>query len=369
MNIIRRLSSSQITVVCLFLLFILTFWGTIAQVQQGLYAAQDRYFNSFFFLAAGFIPFPGAQLVLWVFFVNLICMMIVTWKKYSQWENSGLLITHFGLIIYFVAAFMIFHVSQESNVHLAEGEGTNVSTSYQDWELAYWKDEGSARQVTAYDARAFKPGFQVPFNGQDFTLTVKEFYPNCDAFSDTAALNNPSVFNVTGITLLTAKPIDKEKEQNIAGASFDLDFDHKPHTLYVYGAEARATPVDIDGQTYYFILRHQRFPLPFTIRLDHFKAEFHPGTDMAKSYESLVTITTGSLERQVRIYMNNPLRYKDYTVYQASYDTDSATGRQSSTLAVVKNSARVLPYIACLVVFFGLALHFLIQALMAKARL
>ena len=80
----------------------------------------------------------------------------------------------------------------------------------------------------------------------------------------------------------------------------------------------------------------------------------------------MVTISTGSLQRQVRIYMNNPLRYKDYTVYQASYDTDDM-GRQHSTLAVVKNFARVLPYIACFVVFLGLALHFLMQALRSKA--
>lgn len=243
---LKILSSLRITVACLFLLFILTFWGTIAQVHQGLYAAQDRFFNSFFFLAGGFIPFPGAQLVLWVLFVNLISSLIVTYKKYTQWANLGLLIIHLGLILYFIAAFMIFHFAQESNVRLAEGESTNVA--------------------------------------------------------------------------VTTQPTLRE------------------------------------------------VPLPFTIRLDHFKAEFHPGTDMAKSYESLVTITTGSLQRQVRIYMNNPLRYKDYTVYQASYDTDS-TGKQHSTLAVVKNFAKVLPYIACFVVFFGLALHFLIQALVAKARL
>jgi hypothetical protein len=243
---IKFLSSPRITVACLFLLFILTFWGTIAQVQQGLYAAQDRFFNSFFFLAAGFIPFPGAQLVLWVLFVNLICSLAITFKKYTQWVNMGLLIIHLGLILYFAAAFMIFHFAQESSIRLAEGEQTDVSIT---------------------DRPAFK-----------------------------------------------------------------------------------------------------RFTLPFTIRLDHFKAEFHPGTDVAKSFESTVTITTGTLERQVRIYMNNPLRYKDYTVYQASYDTDS-TGKQHSTLAVVKNFARALPYIACFVVFFGLALHFLIQAFMAKAKI
>jgi len=364
---IKLLSSSRITVVCLFLLFILTFWGTIAQVQQGLYVAQERYFNSFFFLAAGFIPFPGAQLVLWVFFVNLVCSIILTIKKYTQWENSGLFIIHVGLILYFIAAFMIFHVSRESNVHLAEGEGTNVSASYQDWELAYWTDDSNdtdrttskevrikpfERQVAAFDTRNFKPGFQVPFENKDFTLTVNKFYLNSDAFSD-------------GITPMTDRPVDKEREQNIEGGIFDLKANDKSYSLILYGAESRATPVTIAGKNYYFILRHKRFPLPFTIRLNHFKAEFHPGTEVAKSYESLVTITTGPLERQVRIYMNNPLRYKDYTVYQASYDTDS-TGRQYSTLAVVRNFARILPYIACFAVFFGLVLHFLIQAFISK---
>ena len=232
---IKFLSSAKISVVCLFLLFILTFWGTIAQVQQGLYAAQDRFFNSFYFLAAGFIPFPGAQLVLWVFFVNLICMMILTYKKYTQWENVGLLIIHFGLIIYFIAAFMIFHVSQESLVHLAEGEGTNVSTSYQEWELAYWKDDGNARQVTAIDTKDFKPGYQIPFADKNFTLMVNKFYYNSEAFSDSVAKPDPSVLNASGITILTEKPIDKEKEQNVRGGIFDLQDNHKSYSLILYG--------------------------------------------------------------------------------------------------------------------------------------
>jgi len=364
---IKLLSSAKITVACLFLLFVLTFWGTIAQVQQGLYIAQERYFNSFFFLAAGFIPFPGAQLVLWVFFVNLISSIILTWKKYTQWENSGLLIIHLGLILYFFAAFMIFHVSRESNVTLAEGEGTNVSTSYQDWELAYWKDNGNERQVTALDTRNFKPGYQVPFNNTDFTLTVRHFYLNSEAFSDSTTKIDPLTLNASGITLMNEKPVVKEKEQNIEGGYFDLKANHKNYTLILYGAESQPTPLTIGDKNYYFILRHTRYPLPFTIKLNHFKAEFHPGTDMAKSFESTVTISTGSLERQARIYMNNPLRYKDFTVYQASYETDS-NGRQHSTLAVVRNYARILPYISCFVVFFGLALHFLIRAFMSRAE-
>jgi len=349
-SLIKFLSSPRITVVCLLLLFILTFWGTIAQVQQGLYVAQERYFNSFFFWAAGCIPFPGAQLVLWVLFINLVASIILTFKKHIQWANAGLLIIHVGLILYFFAAFMVFHVAQESNVHLADGERTNVSVSYQDWELAYWSNEGNERQVTAFDTTDFKPGFQIPFENTDLILTVNKFYLNSD--------DEPS---------LIQKPVEKEKEQNRQGGIFDLKTPHKSYTLTLYGGQAQASSLEIAGKKYHFILRHKRFQLPFILRLDHFKAAFHPGTEVAKSFESMVTISTGPLDRQVRIYMNNPLRYKDYTIYQASYDTDS-DGRQYSTLAVVKNSARILPYIACFAVFFGLALHFFIQAFISRAR-
>jgi hypothetical protein len=67
--------------------------------------------------------------------------------------------------------------------------------------------------------------------------------------------------------------------------------------------------------------------------------------------------------------MNNPLRFKDYTLYQASFAVDQA-GRNKSTLAVVKNSAQVMPYISSLLVFAGLLVHFLGQMLksMRKAR-
>ena len=103
---LKALASLRITVICLLLLFILTFWGTIAQVENGLYASQERYFSSFFFLAMGFFPFPGAQLVLWVLGINLICGLFN--KKLYGWRQIGVIIVHYGLILFLVAAFAIF---------------------------------------------------------------------------------------------------------------------------------------------------------------------------------------------------------------------------------------------------------------------
>ncbi|MDE1920013.1 MAG: cytochrome c biogenesis protein ResB [Candidatus Omnitrophica bacterium] len=366
---LRLIASVRITVVCLFLLFILTFWGTMAQVQQGLYAAQERFFASFFFLAGGWFPFPGAQLVLWILFVNLIAALIVHFQKQHGWASIGGKVTHLGLILYFAAAFFIFHLSQESYVHLGVGEQTNVSTSYTEWELAYWQStQAGHRRVTAVDSKNFKPGEKITFNASHFTMSVERYYPNCEAFDNGGKPQPAGTIGLDNISRFVLEPLHKEREKDLAGGIFNLTFDGKPHTLLLFGAEARPTPVSIDGKDYFFILRHKTFPLPFVLRLDRFKAAFHPDTDMAKSFQSWVTISTGSLTRRVRIHMNSPLRYKDYTLYQASYDTD-AQGRQYSTLAVVRNSARLMPYISCLVVFIGLALHFLIQALMAKARL
>lgn len=362
---IKLLSSARITVVCLFLLFILTFWGTVAQVEHGLYLAQERYFNSFFFLAASFIPFPGGQLVLWILFVNLICATFVRFMHYRRWTYIGILIIHFGLLLYLLSAFLVFHASKESRITLAEGQSTNVSISYFDWELAYWKETGHEPRISAIETKLFKPGYQVPFKTNEFVLTVNQYYTNADAYA--SASQQPATVNASGIGTLKPKPLVTEREQNVPGAEFDLVLNNKHYNLMLYGDEEVPTQITANGVVYNFILRRKRTPLPFSIQLDKFKAEFHPGTQTAKSFESDVTFSNQSLKRQVKIYMNNPLRFKDYTLFQASYSNDSK-GRQYSTLAVVKNYARFLPYIACFVVFFGLALHFMIQALTSKAK-
>ena len=68
-RLIGFFSSMRLTVVCLALALVLVFWGTLAQVELGLYKAQNEFFRSFFIFwqpaGAGWrIPiFPGGYLV------------------------------------------------------------------------------------------------------------------------------------------------------------------------------------------------------------------------------------------------------------------------------------------------------------------
>ena len=77
----------------------------------------------------------------------------------------------------------------------------------------------------------------------------------------------------------------------------------------------------------------------------------------ARSFSSRVRLEDGDVDREVLISMNKPLRYQGYTFYQSSY-RDLPGGRETSTLAVVKNYGRLMPYIATAVTVIGMIIHF-----------
>ncbi len=363
---VKLLTSVKLTVVFLLLLFILTLWGTVAQVHQGLYLAQDRYFHSFFFLAMGFLPFPGGQLVMWALFFNLVAVAI--FRLNYKWRHAGIIIIHFGLLSFLVAGFVTMRCAKESFLMLLEGHASNVSSAYHEWEISFWKDQSPTpagkeeRNIIAVSTAAFKPGRTVHVDELDLKLTVKEYCRNCEAFVGSGL----EALNASGIQRLKSVPLSKEPERNVPGGVFQMETSGGRHyDVLLFGNESKPTAIEINGVAYNVILRLQRYPLPFTLRLVDFMMEKHPGTNTPRAFKSLVSIETGGAWRDKLISMNNPLRYKDFTLYQASYQIDEL-GREFSTLAVVKNVGRILPYVSTFVTFGGLALHFIMMAFTAR---
>jgi hypothetical protein len=64
--------------------------------------------------------------------------------------------------------------------------------------------------------------------------------------------------------------------------------------------------------------------------------------------------------RNVRIYMNNPLRYGGETLYQSGYDERDP---RVTILQVVRNPTWLTPYLSCTLVGLGLTLQFLTHLL------
>lgn len=363
---LRRLSSLKITVGCLLWLFVLTFWGTVAQTQVGLYLAQEKFFNSLFFLEGGFLPFPGARLVIWVLFLNLAAVTITRFVKYRKWKFVGILITHFGLLFYFLGAFVTFHSTVESSVTLLEQAGTNLSESYVEFEVSLWRGRDSnPRGVSAVDLNRLTLGKAVVLDGElGFELKPLQVVHNA-ALQAVPGLPT-DILNASGGNFLFEKPFDKERERNLAGLVAEISVKgQNPLKILLYAGEPNPLVVTLSGQKFNIQLRRRQYVLPFTIQLDDFRANFHPGTEMARAYESDVVIDDGHLKRKALISMNEPFRYGDFTVFQAAYRIDDLK-REYSTFAVVKNKGRYIPYISSLLVFLGLTVHFVIEGLTRK---
>jgi hypothetical protein len=111
-----------------------------------------------------------------------------------------------------------------------------------------------------------------------------------------------------------------------------------------------------EGRTYQLSIRHRRNYLPYAITLRDFRHDVYAGTDIPRNFSSLVHLSHPAKgeERDVLIYMNQPLRYDGKAFYQASF----GKGDTLSVLQVVENPGWLLPYISCVVVSVGLLWHF-----------
>src|SRR5262245_49682379 len=128
---IKFFSSLRLTVVCLGLGIALVFAGTLAQVEMGLYKAQNEFFRSFFIYwgpkgASWKIPvFPGGYLVGGLLLINLITSHLTRFKLSR--DKAGIWMVHFGLILLLLGQLMTDMLSRESMLHLRNGQVKNYS--------------------------------------------------------------------------------------------------------------------------------------------------------------------------------------------------------------------------------------------------
>lgn len=209
-RLLSLLANMKIAVVGLALLLVLTVWGTVYQVENGLYQAQQVFFRSWFFLAGGFFPFPGGQLVMAVVLTNLVAACV---KLALQGRMMlGILLTHGGLILMLGAGAVTFYLGVESHLTLMEGQASNVSSSSAGWELAVWPVEGTreAKKISAMDAAALKSGETLPLPGGGFELFINEYAPHSEPLNVAPEKEKTTWRNGSGIAGFTPLPRMKE---------------------------------------------------------------------------------------------------------------------------------------------------------------
>jgi hypothetical protein len=395
-RVINFFTSLRLTVTCLVLALVLVFVGTLAQVEIGLYAAQSEYFRSFFvyWTPKGThwkIPFlPGGWLLGLVLLVNLVAAHI---KRFQlSRKKIGIILIHAGLILLLGGQFLTELFQVESQMRIEVGDTKNYSESGRKNELAIidTTDPDKDRVVVIPESIVAKGG-EIRTPDLPFALRVEKYYPNSvfagpmtagpDTLKSSDGIGKQLFFNPTNITrsmdsedlpVALVQPVSDKGpigewivsawftrypalpylESNIGSLMPDLKF-AAPQTF------------SYNGRTYEIAFRPVRYYKPYTIKLLAFNHDLYPGTEVPKNFSSkihLTDATTGD-DRDIRIYMNNPLRYHGETFYQASFEP----GDKVSILQVVRNPVSLGPYIACSLVALGLVTQFLMH-LFAFAR-
>lgn len=118
-----------------------------------------------------------------------------------------------------------------------------------------------------------------------------------------------------------------------------------------------------DGKQMRFQLRSKEIVLPYQITLNRFKMDTNPGTNDPASYESFVSLLDGrtpSEAQDFHVFMNNPMKYDDFTFYQSSY-FEVGPGEYGSAFSVNYDPGRALKYLGSFLLVFGSSWHFFLR--------
>lgn len=410
-KVIAVFTSLKLTVACLGVGVVLVFFGTLAQVNEGLYLAQNRWFRSFFIWwgppgVDWKVPiFPGGYLAGTVLVVNLVMAHL---KRFQlTWKKLGIHVTHTGVILLLLGQLATDLLSRETQMRFAEGETRNFSESGMHYELAFISDvDADTEEVVAIPETLLAQGGELKHERLPFTVRVKSYWRNSDpSFRAPKAANAPPL-TTNGVARYFDFKQDEETHKmdakNVPTALIELPGSEGSFGAWVVSgwagdegmvsavrrsferqlgpdmaasmASCLSEPqaVQGDGRKFTFTLRPARVYKPFSMTLLQTTHTVYRGTKSAsnpegipKDFRSRIRIAnsrTGE-DREAEIYMNSPLRYEGLTFYQYQMDREEVSqgGRGISVLQVVRNPSWLTPYVGCGLVGGGLVIQFMMH--------
>jgi hypothetical protein len=368
-------SSLRLTVICLIFAVLLVFFGTLAQVNEGLYQAQARWFRSFFVWwgpeSAGWkIPFfPGGYLVGGVLLTNLITAHVARFKV--SWKKLGINVTHAGIILLLVGQLATDLLSHETQMRFSEGESKNFSESALSNELVITTDSGklNEEEVVSIPESILRTEKEIRHEKLPFVVRVTQYYPNAQVRARGPMVDKgepPATRGIGAQAVVTPLAETHTMDaRNFPAAVIDLVGPQGSlGTWLVSTMLNRPQEIKLGDRTWRVSYRWERQYLPFNMQLLKATHEVYTGTEIPKNFQSRIRIENPqrSENREVDIYMNNPLRYEGLTFFQYQMGRDEMDiSRGSSTLQVVKNPSWRTPYIGCLMVGAGMLIQFLMH--------
>jgi ResB-like family len=404
-RLIKIFTSLRLTVTLLSFAILLVFIGTLAQVDEGLYNAQARYFRQWTIFGLDLfgrkIPLilPGGYLIGTMLLMNLVAAHIYRFQLSAK--KIGIQITHLGVILLLVGQLVTDMMARETQIRFVEGETKSYSESPRNYELIFTSEENpNEEQVVSIPDTLLARGGEIENTNLPFTIRVKSFWKNSESQFRAPMMQNGPPLTTNGVAVsFDFYPTNETKtmdEKNVPTALIEIvgangslgdwvvsDWTtddemirelKESYTEQELGADMvgkiisqLVAPQSIfaDGKKFTFALRSARVYHPFSLTLLKATHTIYAGTDIPKDFRSRVQLKnsrTGE-NREVEISMNHPLRYAGLTFYQYQMDASDVAQQAGlaplSALQVVRNPAWLTPYLGCALVAAGLVTQFM----------
>src|ERR1035437_78636 len=402
-KIVEFFKSLKLTAALLAFAIVLVFVGTIAQADEGLYAAQSHYFRQWLVggahLFGRHIPIilPGGYLIGTLLLVNLVVAHIYRFQLTPK--KIGIQLAHAGVILLLVGQLATDMLAREMQLHFAEGDTRNYSESATEYELNFASADGAkGEQIVSIPEKMLARGGEIQNGYLPFAIRVKSFWKNSDVNFRAPMMQNAPPLSTNGVArnfdFKKADDVRTMDQRNIPTVVLEFSTPAAPLGVWVASdwvgdaalveavrnsyaqmgmdmaqkiAAQLVAPqaIEAGGKKYTFTMQPARVRHAFSLTLLKASHTVYPGTDIPKDFRSRVRLDnslTGE-KREVEISMNHPLRYGGYTYYQYQMDAGQAAqmaGRTpTSVLSVVRNPSWLTPYIGCAMVGAGLMIQFM----------
>ncbi len=299
-------------------------------------------------------------------------------------KRAGMVLLHGGILFLLIGEFATALYAVEASMTIKEGETVNYIDHSQQLELSFTDTSNpEVDTVTVVPGDALKDGALIKPDGLPFDIKINHYminsnnpkplqgipeplrnrYPKYEGYgSRLYVAEQPEASGATGTR--NAPAVDVELFNRATGDSlgrYILSLWFYPN--FVNRSWDMPTTFNVDGKDYTAYFRFRREYLtspggnPYSIKLLDFVHEKYEGTQMPKDFASQILLVNegDDVNRELRIWMNNPLRYARRTFYQSGYLPDDS----GTVLQVVRNDSWMIPYLSCMIVFVGMAAQFI----------
>jgi hypothetical protein len=372
------LADLRITVVLFALALVLVFWGTLAQVDNGVWTVVQKYFRSaivlvplrvVLFLSVSdtktVVPFPGGWLIGGAMLINLLAAHAIRFKL--TWNRSGILLIHAGIIVMMLGELITGLYAVEGQIIIPIGGTENKVVDARTAELAIIRrveDDVKKDEVVTVPGRLMQTGADIEDEKVPFRIVVIQYMANSklrNQRNNDRATRGFGRFHVAD-EVPEVSGVDPTQKVDFPSAYVQL-FDRAGEDKGLWLVSTHfANPqwIKIEGKEYQILLRFKQTSRDFKIHLTKFEHKKFEGTNTPKDFHSYIHLSDpdNGVERDVEIWMNHPLYYRGETFYQSSWTTDENEKATGTILQVVRNPGWLLPYLSCAIVGIGMLIHF-----------